>query len=82
MLEFAVCPDKVLDRLRPLEPSVYRDIKMKQQTSEFVGITGADEPTISVTATLKAKALQAIATDVQAMLQLLFNEQDRGEATS
>lgn len=61
---------------------VYRDIKMKQHTSEFVGSTGVDEPAIAITATLKAKALQAIAADVQAMLHLIFNEQDRGEATS
>ena len=61
---------------------VYRDLKMKQRASEFVGSTGDNEPAIVVTATLKAKALQAIAADVQAMLHLIFNEQDKGEATS
>jgi hypothetical protein len=60
---------------------VYRDIKMKQRISAFVGSTGADEPAIAVAATLKAKALQAIAADVQAMLHLLFDEQDRREVT-
>ena len=54
---------------------VYQDIKIKQHTNEFVGSTGADEPAIA-TATLKAKALQAIAADAQAMLHLMFNEQD------
>jgi hypothetical protein len=61
---------------------VYRDVKMQQHTAEFVSSTGADEPAIAVTATIKGKTLQAVAADVQAMIHLMFNERDRGEATS
>jgi hypothetical protein len=59
----------------------YRDAGMMPQTSEFVGIQMDDEPPIAVTATVRAEVLRSVAGDVQAMLRLRFDEQERGSAT-